>query len=131
MKARMKLGRLLLVLGTGMAVLAPGTAFAHDNLGGDELAVANWMLIAALFVAMLGGLAMVWAAMSGQFRNVEDSKFTMLETAEDYDAIMAQADAEQERLNKLEAQRTQPGARAADGVKETREPVTAEHTARA
>ena len=133
MKARMRIGRFLFVLGTGAAALAPTGAFAHDNLGGDELAVANWMLIAAVFVALLGALAMIWAAMSGQFSNIEDSKYTMLDTAEDFDAIMAEADAEQERIKKLEAQRAQPGKRpgAGEGTKDGQQTVGAERPVRA
>jgi nitrogen fixation-related uncharacterized protein len=128
MRTKMRIGRILFVLGTAAAVLAPTSAFAHDNLGGDELAVANWMLIAAVFVAMLGGLAMVWAAMSGQFSNIEDSKYTMLDTAEDFDAIMAEADAEQERLRKLEVERAQAGKRTAssESAKESPQTVGAE-----
>ncbi len=75
-----------------MLAVTPGTALAHDNLGGDELAVANWMLIGALVVLVMGVLAGIWAARSGQFSNIEESKYTMLDTAEDFDAIMAESD---------------------------------------
>ena len=79
---------------TGLLLtIAPSQVFAHDNLGGDELAVANWMLIAALVVLVMGILAGIWAWRAGQFSNIEESKYRMLDTAEDFDAIMAEADA--------------------------------------
>jgi nitrogen fixation-related uncharacterized protein len=95
----MRLMRLLVGLGGFMLIVAPTTAFAHDNLGDDELAVANWMLVAAMVTVVIGVLAGLWAASSGQFTNIEESKFSMLDTADDYDKIMAEAD-ERERLAK-------------------------------
>jgi nitrogen fixation-related uncharacterized protein len=82
-----------------MLVMAPGTAFAHDNLGGDELATANWMLIGAMVTIVIGLLWGLWAINSGQFNNIEESKFTMLDNSEDFDAVMAEAD-ERERAAK-------------------------------
>jgi len=105
----MRLMRILVWLGGLMLGAAPGTAFAHDKLGGDELAVANWMLVGAMITIVLGILAGVWAMRSGQFRNIEESKYNMLDTAEDFDAIMEQAD-ERERAAEAarrEAQRAQ------------------------
>jgi nitrogen fixation-related uncharacterized protein len=93
MRAKITLMRTLVGLGGLLMIVAPAPALAHDNLGGDELAVANWMLISALVVIVMGILAGVWAARSGQFNNVEESKYRMLETAEDYDATMAEAEA--------------------------------------
>jgi nitrogen fixation-related uncharacterized protein len=104
--------RTLVGLGGLMLIIAPGTAFAHDNLGGDELAVANWMLIGAMITIVLGVLAGLWAIRAGQFSNIEESKFTMLDTAEDYDAIMAQAD-ERERVARAERRSEQQNARPA------------------
>jgi nitrogen fixation-related uncharacterized protein len=98
----MRLMRILVGLGGFMLAAVPGTAFAHDNLGGDELAVANWMLVGAMVTIVLGILAGLWAMKSGQFSNIEDSKYTMLDTAEDYDAIMAAAD-ERERAARTSA----------------------------
>jgi nitrogen fixation-related uncharacterized protein len=83
-------------LGAFLAVMAPSSASAHDNLGGDELAVANWMLIAAIVTVVIGALAALWAFKAGQFNNIEESKYSMLDTAEDFDAVMAEAD-ERER----------------------------------
>ena len=51
---------------------------------------------------------------SGQFNNVEESKYTMLDTAEDYDSIMAEADAREAALLAEEQNRA---ARAAQGTK--------------
>ena len=68
-------------------------ALAHDNVGDDELAAANWMLIGAIITIVLGLIWGVWALRSGQFSNIEESKYRMLELAEDFDAIMAEADA--------------------------------------
>ena len=93
MKSKLRLMRGLIGLGGALLIAAPSPALAHDNLGGDELAVANWMLIAAIVVVVMGVLAGIWAAKTGQFTNVEESKYRMLDTAEDFDAIMAQADA--------------------------------------
>ncbi|MDQ3705260.1 MAG: hypothetical protein M3437_08580 [Chloroflexota bacterium] len=81
-----------------LLVAVPTVASAHENIGDDELAVANWMLIGA-FVAILTGIFMGWWALrTGQFNNVEESKFTMLDNAEDYEAIMAESDAREAAL---------------------------------
>ena len=93
MKARLLSMRILLLLAGGLLAAAPSAAFAHENVGGDELAAANWMLIGAFVVALTGIFAGLWAWRTGQFTNVEDSKYRMLDTAEDYDAIMAEAEA--------------------------------------
>ena len=87
MKAKLRLMRGLIGLGGALLIAAPSPALAHDNLGGDELAVANWMLIAAVVVIVMGILAGIWAAKTGQFTNVEESKYRMLATADDFDAI--------------------------------------------
>jgi hypothetical protein len=85
---------------------APAQAWAHDGLGGDELAVANWMLIGAILTVVMGLLAGVWAWRNGQFSNIEGSKYSMLELSEDYDRIMAEAE-EAERLEQERAAKTQ------------------------
>jgi cbb3-type cytochrome oxidase maturation protein len=103
--------RILVGLGGFMLIVAPGTAFAHDNLGGDELAVANWMLVGALLTIVMGVLAGLWAMRSGQFNNIEESKYSMLDTAEDYDAIMAEAD-ERERAAQAARREAQQPAKA-------------------
>lgn len=90
------MARIVQVTGAALLSLVPSVASAHDNLGGDELAVANWMLIGALVTVVIGIFWGVWALKSGQFSNIESSKYTMLENAEDYDAIMAEFDAQQE-----------------------------------
>lgn len=93
MKQKLRIMRILVIAGGVVLAVAPSSAFAHDNLGGDELAVANWMLIGAMITVVIGVLWGVWAAQSGQFNNIEESKYTMLDTAEDFDAIMAASDA--------------------------------------
>ena len=98
-----------------MLVLAPGTAFAHDNLGGDELAVANWMLVGALITIVMGVLAGLWAVRSGQFNNIEESKYSMLDTAEDYDAIMAEADERERAAQAARREAQQPAKSPAPG----------------
>src|SRR3954468_10353746 len=103
-KARLRLGRSLILLSGAILIMIPSAAYAHDGVGGDELATAGWMLIAAIAVALGGALAMIWAFKVGQFSEIEESKYSMLETAEDFDAIMAEADAEAERRKQLEEQ---------------------------
>src|SRR4051794_13009962 len=100
MRWKMRLMRLLVGAGGLMLTMAPGTAFAHDNLGGDELAVANWMLVGAMVTVVIGLMWGLWAIRSGQFSNIEESKFTMLDNSEDFDAVMAEAD-ERERAARV------------------------------
>lgn len=83
----------------------PTVASAHENIGDDELAVANWMLVGAMFSIVMGLFMGYWAIKSGQFNNVEESKYNMLENAEDYDAIMAESDARESALLDAEQQR--------------------------
>jgi hypothetical protein len=86
-----------------LLALVPMSAFAHDNVGGDELAAANWMLVGAIITIVLGLIWGVWAVRAGQFSNVEESKYRMLDLAEDYDAIMAEADAREKAALEAEA----------------------------
>lgn len=86
-----------------LLALVPASAFAHENVGGDELAAANWMLIGAIITIVLGILWGVWAFNTGQFSNVEESKYRMLDLADDYDAIMADADARERTARETEA----------------------------
>jgi hypothetical protein len=106
--------RILLAVGAVALALSPTRAWAHDNLGGDELAVANWMLVGAMITIVLGILWGIWAIKTGQFNNVESSKYTMLENAEDYDAIMAEYDAKQ-RVAQQAVAGNQSGAQSAQG----------------
>jgi cbb3-type cytochrome oxidase maturation protein len=91
LRSRLRPARALFVLALFLAIWGPLPAFAHENLGDDELAVANWMLIAAFVVAVMGAVALLWAARSGQFSNIEESKYRMLETADEYDALVGAA----------------------------------------
>ncbi len=68
------------------AVLAQPTD-AHDNLGGDELAMSYAMFAFAVAIAVTGALTILWAARSGQFHNIEEAKYTMLENAPDLDDL--------------------------------------------
>jgi len=115
-KTKLRLMKLCWALGAFMLVALPGTAFAHDALGDDELAVANWMLIGAMITIVLGALMGVWAFKSGQFRNIEESKFTMLDTAEDFDAIMEESDA-REVTERQAAEEAASAARGKSGIK--------------
>lgn len=94
------ISKAVVFLGVLLVLAAPSAVRAHENVGGDELAVANWMLIGALVTVLMGVLAGVWASRSGQFNNVEESKYTMLSSAEDFDTIMAEAD-ERERAYRM------------------------------
>ena len=97
-----------------LVLTLPTAASAHDAIGDDELAVANWMLVGAMVSVVLGLLFGYWAFRSGQFNNVEESKFTMLDMAEDYEAIMSESDAREAAVLFQEQQR---GAKAAPGTK--------------
>ena len=79
-------GLLAVLLLAGLAVLAP-SALAHDNLGGDELAMAFWMFAFALLIAVSGAWIAWFAVKTGQFSNVEAAKYTMLENAPDLDDL--------------------------------------------
>ena len=104
-KLKLGAGRVLLVAGALLMASAPSVALAHDNLGGDELAVANWMLVGALITIVMGLLAGLWAWRNGQFNNIEASKYTMIELSEDYDGIMAESDARQRAEQERERKR--------------------------
>ena len=99
-----KYGRIVLFIGVLLLALAPSPALAHDNLGGDELAVANWMLVFAMITVVIGALWAIWGLMNGQFDGIESSKYTMLETADDFEGIMAEFDAEEKAAREAEQQ---------------------------
>jgi nitrogen fixation-related uncharacterized protein len=115
MRLKLKLMRILVGVGGFLLVMAPGTALAHDNLGGDELATANWMLVGAMVTIVIGLLWGLWAINSGQFSNIEESKFTMLDNSEDFDVVMAEAD-DRERAAKAARSAEQPNPRPAAPV---------------
>lgn len=121
MRRNLRLMKLCSALAACLLLAVPTIASAHENVGDDELAVSNWMLVGAMFTIVMGLFMGYWAFRSGQFSNVEESKFTMLDTAEDYEAIMAESDAreaallaeEQRAANKVagtKAANTSPGA---------------------
>ena len=111
MTPKVRMMRLLLGLGGLLAVAAPSSAMAHDNLGGDELAATNWMLIGAIAVIVMGLLAGIWALRDGQFTNIEDIKYRMIDLSEDYDAVMAEADAREERTLEERTAASRPDVR--------------------
>lgn len=115
MNKQLRFMRLLWGLGAFLLVAMPVQAFAHDNVGDDELAVANWMLIAAFVAIVIGAFMGLWAYRTGQFSNVEESKYTMLDTAEDFDSIMDESDArEAEKLAaEVRGSPAKPGIKAA------------------
>ena len=81
-------GRIAAVLGVVVAVaVLARPALAHDNLGGDELAMAFWMFSFAVAIALTGVCCLWWAARTGQFTNIEEAKYRMLENAPDLDEM--------------------------------------------
>lgn len=114
MRKHLRLMKVAWATATILMWALPNVAWAHENVGDDELAVANWMLVGAMVTIVMGVFMGVWAIRSGQFNNVEESKYTMLDTAEDYDSIMAEADAREAALLAEEQNRA---ARAAQGTK--------------
>ena len=95
--------RILLSLGVVLFALLPSSALAHDNLGGDELAMSSVMLIGAIIVTALALVAGIWAWQAGQFSNIEESKHRMLDIADNYDEVMAEverAEAEEKAASK-------------------------------
>lgn len=115
MKKQLRVMKAFWFAGAFLLVAMPFQAFAHDNLGDDELAVSNWMLVAAMVTIVMGALMGLWAVKSGQFNNVEQSKFNMLDTAEDFDTIMAESDERESARVAAEARTTQakPGMKTA------------------
>ena len=61
--------------------------FGNDNLGGDELSMAYTILVVGMIAFAGAAVALVWAIRAGQFSNVEDPKYTMLENAPDLDDL--------------------------------------------
>ncbi len=60
---------------------------AHDNLGGDELAMSYAMFAFSVAIAVTGGLTILWAIRTGQFHNIEEVSYKMLENAPDLDDL--------------------------------------------
>lgn len=75
--------KLVTVLGLVLIMLLAfaSPAFAHDGVGGDELAAADSMLIVAGVFVVMAGLGILWSIRNGEFRNPEAVKFSMLKTA--------------------------------------------------
>jgi nitrogen fixation-related uncharacterized protein len=68
-----------------LAVARP--ALAHDNLGGDELSMAFWMFAFSVGIAMTGVFALYIAVRSGQFSQIEEAKYRILDNAPDLDDL--------------------------------------------
>ena len=49
--------------------------------------MAFWMFSFSVAIALTGGFCLWWAARTGQFRNVEEAKYRMLEDAPDLDDL--------------------------------------------
>jgi hypothetical protein len=113
MRIHLRLMKLSWGVSAFLLLAMPTLASAHDAIGDDELAVANWMLVGAMFSVVLGLLFGYWAFRSGQFSNVEESKFKMLDMAEDYEAIMSESDAREAAILTEE----QRGAKSTAGTK--------------
>ena len=53
-------------------------AFAHEGVGGDELASADSMLIVAMIFVLMTGLGVMWSWANGEMKNPEAIKNQML-----------------------------------------------------
>lgn len=53
-------------------------AFAHEGVGGDELASADSMLIIAMIFVLMTGLGVMWSWANGELKNPEAIKNQML-----------------------------------------------------
>jgi nitrogen fixation-related uncharacterized protein len=75
--------KLITVLGIVLVMMLAfaSPVFAHDGVGGDELAAADSMLIVAGIFVVMSGLGVLWSISNGEFRNPEAAKFNMLKTA--------------------------------------------------
>ncbi len=80
--------RLGLALGVLLVLISAGApVYAHDNLGGDEMSMALTIFLAGMVTMVGAAVAMWWAYRSGQFSNVEEAKYRMLEDAPDLDTL--------------------------------------------
>jgi hypothetical protein len=53
-------------------------AFAHEGVGGDELASADSMLIIAMIFVLMTGMGIMWSWANGELKNPEQIKNQML-----------------------------------------------------
>jgi nitrogen fixation-related uncharacterized protein len=72
-----------------VALLVSSPAYAHDAVAGEELAGAQEILIVSMALLTGGLIICFWAWRHGQFNNVEEPKYRMLEaeSALDYACI--------------------------------------------
>jgi amino acid permease len=56
-------------------------ALAHENVGGDELAGADIMLVIALVFFTMTGIFIIFSVQNGELRNPEGIKYQMLQVA--------------------------------------------------
>jgi len=83
-----RLARLGLAGGVLLLLMSLGTpAYAHDNLGGDEMSMALVIFLAGMVTMVGAALGMWWAYRTGQFSNVEEAKYRMLDDAPDLDLL--------------------------------------------
>jgi amino acid permease len=64
-----------------LTLLVVVPAFAHENVGGDELAGADVMLVLALMFFTMTGLCIIFSVQNGELRNPEAIKYQMLQVA--------------------------------------------------
>ena len=76
MKRKMTISVLLVMV---LLLLLSVPAFAHDGVGGDELASADSMFIVAMVFVMMTGIGIIMSWRNGEFRNPEQIKRQALE----------------------------------------------------
>ncbi len=77
------------IASAAVALLVSSPAYAHDAVAGEELAGAQEILIISMLLLIGGLIICFWAWRHGQFNNVEEPKYRMLEaeSALDYACI--------------------------------------------
>jgi cbb3-type cytochrome oxidase maturation protein len=98
-RAASRLARGLAAAGIWLVLAsAASPVFAHDNLGGDEFSMAYTIFIVGVVLVAGASLAVLWAARTGQFKDVERAKYDMLKNADDLDDLPVYPDPRPVRL---------------------------------
>lgn len=63
---------------TALMLVFSVPAFAHEGVGGDELASADSMLLVAMIFVLMTGLGVMWSWANGELKNSEQIKNQML-----------------------------------------------------
>jgi uncharacterized membrane protein len=71
----------ILVLVALLMIVFATPALAHDGVGGDELAVADSMLIVGAAFFVMSGFGLIYSIQNGEYRNPEKTKRDMLRLA--------------------------------------------------